>query len=76
MEKQKNENRKKRIMDEMDKNNNARTNVEKKLNELNTNKKILVLEQEKIKEEKNDIQNKIKNINKQIIFIIIKLQGT
>lgn len=75
MEKQKNENRKKRIMDEMDKNNNARTNVEKKLNELNTNKKILVLEQEKIKEEKNDIQNKIKNINKQIIFIIIKLQG-
>ena len=42
---------------------------------MGANKKILVLEQEKIKEEKNDIQNKIKNINKQIIFIIIKLQG-
>ena len=59
----------------MDKNNNARSNLEKKINEFNTNKKILLLEQEKIKKEKEEIQKKIKNINNQIIFIIIKLQG-
>jgi hypothetical protein len=74
-EKQKNENRKRKILSDIDKNNNARSNLEKKINEFNTNKKILLLEQEKIKKEKEEIQKKIKNINNQIIFIIIKLQG-
>ena len=74
-EKKKNEDRKKKILFELDKNNNTRNNLETKLNEFNANKKILILEQEKIKAEKNEIQNKIKNINKQIIFIIIKIQG-
>lgn len=73
--KQKNESRKQKILSDIDKNNNARNNLEKKINEFNTNKKIIMLEQEKIMNEKADLQQKIKNINNQIIFIIIKLQS-
>ena len=75
LEKQKNEDKKNKILSEMNKNNSTRNSLELKLNEFNANKKILLLEQEKTKNEKIDIQKKIKDINNQIIFIIIKLQG-
>lgn len=71
---QKNEQEKKKILDEMNKNNNAKNSVERQQNELKYNKGVLMNEKEKNLKEKQDIQDKIKNINKQILFIIIKLQ--
>ena len=73
-EKQNNEMKKKKIMDDINKNNEARNNLEKQKNEFYCNKKLLILEREKIQNEKNEIQKNIKDIDKQIIFIIIKLQ--
>ena len=66
--------KKKKIMDDINKNNEARNNLEKQKNEFYCNKKLLILEREKIQNEKNEIQKNIKDIDKQIIFIIIKLQ--
>ena len=74
-EKKRREQEKKKILEEMDKKTNAKNNLERQKNELNYNKSKL--EKEKINNinEKDKIQEKIKDINNQILFIIIKLQG-
>ena len=74
-EKEKSEKEKKIIIEEMNKKNNAKNNLEKQKNEMKYNKDLLLKEKENNLKEKHDIQNKIKNINHQILFIIIKLQS-
>ena len=59
----------------MNKKNNAKNNLEKQKNELKYNKDTLLKEKEKNLKEKIIIQNKIRDINHQILFIIIKLQN-
>ena len=74
-EKKKNKKKKKKIVEEMNKKNNAKNNLEKQKNELKYNKDTLLKEKEKNLKEKIIIQNKIRDINHQILFIIIKLQN-
>ena len=71
---EKNEQEKKRILEEMNKKNNAKNEFERQKNELQYNKGQLMKEKENNEKEKENIKNKINVINKQILFIIIKLQ--
>ena len=69
------EEQKKKMLDEMNKDNNAKTNLQKHQNELLYNKTLLENQKENNLHEKADIQKKIIDINNQILFIIIKLQS-
>ena len=71
---ERNEQEKKRILEEMNKKNNAKNEFERQKNELKYNKGQLMKEKENNEKEKENIKNKINVINKQILFIIIKLQ--
>ena len=71
---ERNEAEKRMILEEMNKKNNAKNEFERQKNELQYNKGQLMKEKENNLKEKEDIKNKINVINKQILFIIIKLQ--
>jgi len=69
------EEEKKKILDEMNKHNKTKSNLERHRNELLYNKNLLLSQKDKNVMEKSDIQRKITDINNQILFIIIKLQS-
>ena len=73
-EKERYETKKKEYLNEMNKNYGEKNNLEKQKNELNYNKNKLLEEKSKNLNEKIDIQKNISNINREILFIIIKLQ--
>ena len=76
IEKQKKmEEEKKKILDEMNKHNKTKSNLERHQNELLYNKNLLLEQKDKNIMEKTNIQRKITDINNQILFIIIKLQS-
>ena len=62
-------------MEEIDRKKNAKTNLEKQINDLNDHKKVLEEEQNKNIKEQNEIKEKIKNTSNQITYIIIRLQN-
>lgn len=62
-------------MEEIDRKKNAKTNLEKQINDLNDHKKVLEEEQNKNIKEQNEIKGKIKNTSNQITYIIIRLQN-
>ncbi len=70
-----NEAKKKKILEEMNKKSKDKSNLQKQKNEIEYNKQKLIEEKGKNSKEKEEIQRKINYINKQIVFIIIKLQG-
>lgn len=67
--------KKQKILEEMNKKSKDKSNLQKQKNEIEYNKQKLIEEKGKNSKEKEEIQKKITNINKQIVFIIIKLQG-
>ena len=71
----KNEEKKKEILKEINQKNNAKNNLERQQNELKYNQDILKKKKEINENEKSKIQIKINDINKQILFIIIRLQS-
>lgn len=71
----KNEEKKKEILKEINQKNNAKNNLERQQNELKYNQDILKKKKEINEKEKSEIQIKINDINKQILFIIIRLQS-
>jgi hypothetical protein len=70
-----NEEKKKKILEEMNKKSKDKSNFQKQKNEIEYNKQKLIEEKGKNSKEKEEIQKRITNINKQIVFIIIKLQS-
>lgn len=68
-----NEEKKKKIIEEMNKKSKDKTNLQKEKNTMEYNKSKLIEEKGKNLKEKEEIQNKINCINKQILYIIIKL---
>ena len=70
-EREEREKKKKQYLEEQIK---SKFNLDIQINELNYNKKIIIEEQKKYNKEQTEIQKKIKNINNQICYIIIKLQ--
>lgn len=62
-------------MEEIDRKKNAKTNLEKQINDLNDHKKVLEEEQNRNIKEQNEIKGKIKNTSNQITYIIIRLQN-
>ena len=74
-EQKKMEEEKIKILDETNKHNKIKSNLERHQNELLYNKNLLLLQKDKNVKERIDIQRKITDINNQILFIIIKLQS-
>ena len=74
-EKDKGEIKKQKYLEEIDRKKNAKTNLEKQINDLNDHKKVLEEEQNKNIKEQNEIKEKIKNTSNQITYIIIRLQN-
>lgn len=66
---------KQKYLEEIDRKKNAKTNLEKQINDLNDHKKVLEEEQNKNIKEQNEIKGKIKNTSNQITYIIIRLQN-
>ena len=64
-----------KILDETNKHNKIKSNLERHRNELLYNKNLLLLQKDKNVKERIDIQRKITDINNQILFIVIKLQS-
>jgi chromosome segregation ATPase len=62
-------------LEEIDRKKNAKTNLEKQINDLNDHKKVLEEEQNRNIKEQNEIKGKIKNTSNQITYIIIRLQN-
>ena len=69
------EEQKKRVLEEMNKSNKDKSDLEKHQNELKYNKNILMQQKDNNLKEKDEIQKRITDINNQILFIIIKLQS-
>ena len=74
-EKDRGEIQKQKYLEEIDRKKNAKTNLEKQINDLNDHKKVLEEEQNKNIKEQNEIKGKIKNTSNQITYIIIRLQN-
>ena len=74
-EKDRGEMQKQKYLEEIDRKKNAKTNLEKQINDLNDHKKVLEEEQNKNIKEQNEIKGKIKNTSNQITYIIIRLQN-
>ena len=70
-----NEMKKKKILEEMNKKSKDKGNLQKAKNQMEYNKNKLIEEKGKNSKEKEEIQKKINYINKQIVYIIIKLQN-
>lgn len=66
---------KQKYLEEIDRKKNAKTNLEKQINDLNDHKKVLEEEQNRNIKEQNEIKGKIKNTSNQITYIIIRLQN-
>lgn len=69
------ERKKQEYLEEMNKNYNEKNSIEKQKNELNYNKNILIEKKKSNIKDKFEIQNKIRNINMEILIIIMKLQS-
>lgn len=74
-EKDRGEIQKQKYLEEIDRKKNAKTNLEKQINDLNDHKKVLEEEQNRNIKEQNEIKGKIKNTSNQITYIIIRLQN-
>ena len=70
-----NEVKKTKILEEMNKRTKDQSKVQKQKNEMEYNKNKLIEEKGKNSMEKEAIQKKINYINKQLVYIIIKLQN-
>ena len=68
------ENKKKQYLNEMNKNYSEKNKIEKQRNELTYNKNELLNEKSKNLKEKIEIQNRIGDINHEILYIIYNLQ--
>ena len=62
-------------MEEINRKKNAKTSLEKQINEFNYHKEVLEEEKNKYIQEQNEIKEKIKNTSNQISYIIIKLKN-
>ena len=69
------ERKKQEYLEEMNKNYNEKNSIEKQKNELNFNKNILIEKKKSNIKDKFEIENKIRNINTDILIIIMKLQS-
>ena len=66
---------KQRYLEEFEQKKNDKSNLEKQINKLNYHKDILAEEKNRNIQEQNEIKEKIKSANNQIISIIIKLKN-
>ena len=62
-------------MEEINKKKNAKSNLQKKINELNFLKNKLLEEKNKNIKDKNETEKRVQSTSSQITFIIIKLKG-